>query len=372
VTDQTSTFKTVMRGYDPAEVDRRLEELTAAVTSLTQQRDGLASRVQELHEASSGSPEPPGFEHLGARVGQILSLAETEAIDLRDRARDEADARAALVHQAAGQARKEADVYAARVRGEAESAAGRIEEEARKAADEHRDSAERDASVRLQEAEAVYEEQRARAAKAAADFETTLAGRRKAAEEEFTQKMAQSQARLDEANERAERIRTDAEHARAEASRDASRLIDDARHEAARIISDAKATAERVRADSDRELSAASQRRDSINAQLANVRQMLATLTGTAAMPLAAFGADDDDHEGQAGEPEQAGEPAGPAATDDASADPHEADVSDEADEADEADQSDEADEADGDDAHAGETEASAKAREESLAETSG
>src|SRR5215208_6198347 len=134
-----------MRGYDPAEVDRRLEHLTAEVTSLTQQRDGLATRVQELHEASSDSAEPPGFGHLGARVGQILALAETEARELRD------------------QAREEADVYAARARSDGDSAAALIEEEARKAADEHRDSAERDASVRLQEAEAVYEEQRARA-----------------------------------------------------------------------------------------------------------------------------------------------------------------------------------------------------------------
>ena len=50
-----------------------------------------------------------------------------------------------------------------------------------------------------------------------------------------------------------------------------------------------------MRADSERELAAASQRRDSINAQLSNVRQMLATLTGTAAMPLTAFGADEED-----------------------------------------------------------------------------
>ena len=59
MTDQNSTFKTVMRGYDPAEVDRRLDELTAAVTSLTQQRDGLATRVQELHDTASGTSEPP-------------------------------------------------------------------------------------------------------------------------------------------------------------------------------------------------------------------------------------------------------------------------------------------------------------------------
>jgi hypothetical protein len=199
------------------------------------------------------------------------------------------------------------------VRSEAEAKAARIEEEARKAADDHRDSAERDASVRLQEAEAVYEEQRARAAKAAADFETTLAGRRNAAEDEFTQNMADSQARLDEASQLAERTRTDAEHSRVEATREASRLVEEARQEAARIIGDAKATAERVRGDSERELAAASQRRDSINAQLANVRQMLATLTGTAQMPLTAFGADEEeDHaadpvEGDAGDaPEDA------------------------------------------------------------------
>ncbi|MGA9750116.1 MAG: hypothetical protein WBQ50_21905, partial [Nocardioides sp.] len=37
---------------------------------------------------------------------------------------------------------------------------------------------------------------------------------------------------------------------------------------------------------SDRELAAATQRRDSINAQLANVRQMLVTLTGSAPVAL--------------------------------------------------------------------------------------
>ena len=41
-----------------------------------------------------------------------------------------------------------------------------------------------------------------------------------------------------------------------------------------------------MRADSERELAAASQRRDSINAQLANVRQMLTTLTGAAPVAL--------------------------------------------------------------------------------------
>src|SRR5262249_29005729 len=154
---------------------------------LTQQRDGLAARVQELHDAASSPSEPPSYEHLGARVGQILTLAETEADELRQRVQEETEAHRTSVNESSAQVREEADQYVTRVRSEADSQAARIVEDARKAADEHRDSAERDASVRLQEAEAVYEEQRARAAKAAADFETTLAGRRQAAEDEFTQ-----------------------------------------------------------------------------------------------------------------------------------------------------------------------------------------
>ena len=54
-------------------------------------------------------------------------------------------------------------------------------------------------------------------------------------------------------------------------------------------MNEAKTTAERIRADTERELAAATQRRDSINSQLANVRQMLATLTGTAPFSLTGF-----------------------------------------------------------------------------------
>ena len=48
------------------------------------------------------------------------------------------------------------------------------------------------------------------------------------------------------------------------------------------LVAEAKTKAERIRGDSERELAAATQRRDSINAQLSNVRQMLAALGGVA------------------------------------------------------------------------------------------
>jgi DivIVA domain-containing protein len=289
VTDSTE-FRTVMRGYDPGEVDLRIDELSAAVTTLTQQRDGLAARVEELHAASASPAEPPSYEHLGARVGQILSLADDEATELRSKVQEEADAHRGAAEQYSTSVREEADRYSANARSQADAESSRIIEDARKAADEHRDGAERAASVRLQEAEAVYEEQRARAAKSAADFETTLAAHRQAPEEEFTQKMAAAQARLDEASEFADRTRAEADAARAQAAKEAGRLAEEAREKAEQIIGEAKASAERIRADTDRELAAATQRRDSINAQLANVRQMLATLTGTAPFSLTGFG----------------------------------------------------------------------------------
>ena len=63
------------------------------------------------------------------------------------------------------------------------------------------------------------------------------------------------------------------------------RVVAEAEERASAVVREARATADRIRAESDRELAAVSQRRDSINAQLTNVRQMLATLSGTNAGP---------------------------------------------------------------------------------------
>ena len=66
-----------------------------------------------------------------------------------------------------------------------------------------------------------------------------------------------------------------------EAEEKIARMLADAEERSTTMVSEARASADRVRAESERELAAAAQRRDSINAQLSNVRQMLATLTGT-------------------------------------------------------------------------------------------
>ena len=62
----------------------------------------------------------------------------------------------------------------------------------------------------------------------------------------------------------------------------AEHLLQNAQAQADQIVSEARDHASRLREESDRELAAASAQRDSITAQLCNVRQMLATLGGGA------------------------------------------------------------------------------------------
>jgi vacuolar-type H+-ATPase subunit H len=68
--------------------------------------------------------------------------------------------------------------------------------------------------------------------------------------------------------------------------------VETAQRQAEDIVADANAKADRVRSESERELAALTNRRDSINAQLTNVREMLATLTG-AAVAAATLPSDD-------------------------------------------------------------------------------
>jgi hypothetical protein len=290
--DPGTTFEVVRRGYEPMQVNRRLEELTAAVAQANAQRDALAARLdaveRERADAEAAPPQQvtaPTFEDLGARVGQILTLAYDEADDLRRTAYQEISAARQQLDDDTTRTRDEADRYAAETRSAAETEAARIVEDARRTADERLDNAERDAAARIQEAEAIYEEQRAKAVQSAADFETTLAERRKVAEEEFQRQMEQVERRLNEAKQTLETAQADAAQTEASAKVEASNLVRAAEEQATSIVEDAKSRATRMRAESDRELAAATQRRDAINAQLGNVRQMLATLTGSVTAP---------------------------------------------------------------------------------------
>ncbi|MDT4926753.1 MAG: hypothetical protein QOG01_4466 [Pseudonocardiales bacterium] len=296
MTEHTATpFKSVRHGYDPAEVERHVADLSRAAAEAQERADDLAGEVQRLSKAAEEAkqvqakavkpmpPAEPSFHDFGKRVGRILAMAEEEAEEMRSAVVAEVDSRLAEADETAASARAEADKYAQETRAAADEHAAKVIEDAKRNADQMADESERMAIARSGEAEALYEEQRARAAKAAADFEQTLAERRDKAEQMFQERTELSEKELESARNRVAKLRAEGDQLQAETARRAAQQQADAERKAEQIIADAMERADRIRAESERELSAATQRRNAINAQLTNVRQMLATLSGTTA-----------------------------------------------------------------------------------------
>jgi hypothetical protein len=246
----------------------QVEQLTAAL------EDARREATKPPIQTPSG---PPTFIDLGDHVGQILTIAEREAEQIRSAAAAEAERAQVDFETSVTAARRDADAYTLSTRTSADHEAARILEEAHRAADALLDDAHRQSSALHKEAELMVDQQKAMAGKAAADFEQTLAERRDSAEASFQERTAIAHHQFTEAQELVARLRTEGEQAHLEAIRRAARLADESEQKAEQIVADAVARAGRIRAESDREMAAAMQRRDSINAQLVNVRQMLAT-----------------------------------------------------------------------------------------------
>lgn len=292
------TFRTVLRGYDPAEVERAVTQLRQAVEQaraeaadrvvevaklrnqleqLQVQLNAQTSRIEELSTAQLNAT-PPGYAELGERIGSMLSLADREAQELLANARAQADKVTTEAQTASEKARSGAEQHAQEVISKADADAAAILENAKRQADDILDHADREATTRREEAEAVYENQRARAAEAAADFEKTLAARRDHAMADFAEQMRASEAALARAADQQNAMQVEAERTLADAKAQAAAIVKEARDQAGALVDEARLNADKIRRESERELLATTSRRDAITAQLANVRQMLATL----------------------------------------------------------------------------------------------
>jgi hypothetical protein len=332
MSDSSVSFRSVLRGYDPVQVDhhvnelaqstaavwqesaertRQVNELTAENRQLRSELEGVAERARVLEEARRESEEPT-YTGLGERIGSVLTMVDTEVYELRTRAHADAANTRALADEAALATREEADQYARDTRGAAEDEAARaleetrqraesfledarqqaesLREDARREAESLRDEADRQvmarqdadrqAMARREEAENLYEQARAKAAAAAVDFETTLAARREASALEFGAQVTAAEQQLAAVRLRSEQVRSDSERAQQEAASKIAEQLEQATARAQSVVAEAKAKAERIRDNSERELAAATQRRDSISAQLSDFRHELAELGG--------------------------------------------------------------------------------------------
>ena len=332
--DSTVQFSIALRGYDRAEVDQHVNQLAKDSGAIWQEAAERALQVSQLEEANRHltceveritrsaraleeaqmQAEAPTYEGLGARIISILALADQEARELRARAQADAANDRALAEESALATRQDADDYAmktqsanddqsARTLSEAQQQAESLLANARQRADSlvndartradsladdvdrqarARQDADRHAMVLREEAEAAYERARANSAAAAIDFETTLAARRDSTALEFAAQVAAAEQQLAAVRLRSEQARTESERAQQEAEAQCARMLEQSTTISEALVAEAQAKADRIRVHSERELVAATQRRDNINAELSVVRRDLAALGGVA------------------------------------------------------------------------------------------
>ena len=321
-------FRRVLHGYDPAQVDQHVNQLSQESAAVWQEAAERTLQVNKL-EAANGQLKgevkrhaqrahvleevqmeaaTPTYEGLGERIISILTLAGEEAIELRTRAQADAVSQHALAYESALATRQDADDYAMATRNATDDEAARILEDTRQHADsllndakdqgngllndarQHADSllsdadrqamarqdADHQAMARREEAEAAYERARASSAAAAIDFETTLAARRDTSALDFAAQVTTAEQQLAAVQLRSEQIRHDSEQAQQAAAAESAQQLEQATAHAQILVAEARAKAERIRENSEHELAGATERRDHINAQLSIVRRDLA------------------------------------------------------------------------------------------------
>jgi cell division septum initiation protein DivIVA len=282
-----SGFDIVLRGYERKQVDQYLARISADRRAAAQRIGALERRVEELHvefqdAQGQGGEAEPSYAGLGARVEKILRLAEEEAQDLRAEALGLAEQAGKAAETTAAQVRAQAEQDGRAHREQTRQEAAKLLEGARKEAAQVRAEAANEAAAKRDEAEGVLETANAKAAQAAAEFEVSLARRRDHVERDFASRQEAAERHLTQTSEQADQLRLQAQQLRDEAERRSRQLLETAQRQAEDITTEARAKTERARREAGRELATLTHRRDSINAQLSNVREMLATLTGAA------------------------------------------------------------------------------------------
>jgi len=285
---QVPEFTTVRRGYDQTEVDSKVGDLVAAANRSKAEADKLREqlslhqgRIAELETAVTQRSDP-SLTDIGDRSQRIFAMLDEEVSQIRANALNEADKMIQSAQREATDTCQQADTYAATVRAQAEQdATARLTDASAKAEDVIA-SADQAARAKAGEAQAAYDQQRVRIATMAGDFEQWLADRRDQSENEFTARVKEQEAAIAGAEQHRALIETEAERYKQAQQAESDAILTEAQTQARQIVKEAGIAADQVRRESERDLDATMARKDAITAQMASLRQMLAsTLTGT-------------------------------------------------------------------------------------------
>jgi DivIVA domain-containing protein len=159
-------FQTALRGYDRAQVDSFVQDLTTQLAAMRR-------RVEEAERAAAAAKNapPPSFEHLGAEAARVLAQAGSSATLLIEEARgrgkaivEEAEAQATELIKQAEQRAAEIDGEARQTLAEAADARDRILADTEKEAEQLRARVEEETGAALEEARKAAERIRIEAA----------------------------------------------------------------------------------------------------------------------------------------------------------------------------------------------------------------
>src|SRR5664280_36671 len=155
MSDYSVSFRSVLRGYDQAQVDqhmnelaqaaasawqeatehtRQIKDLTAANSQLKSEAESHAQRARVLEEAQIEAAAPT-YTGLGERIGSVLTLVDSEINELRIRSQADAANSRALADEDALVTRQDADRYAMEAHSAADDEVARMLEDARAQAD---------------------------------------------------------------------------------------------------------------------------------------------------------------------------------------------------------------------------------------------
>lgn len=270
------SFRTVFRGYDPAEVAAFLSELAAEITELRSQRDRLAARLGELGARDLRAE----FEAVGREVAEVLEAARSAAETIRERAAaDAARWRSEALAEAEAE-RRSARADAEQLRSDAWTTSSQLLEQVQREAEALRTRAERDALTILGEAE--REAHRLTAA-ARREADETLRSARMEAE----RLNVEANARHDEIIETARR--------QAEAAQERARALEQRRDELLRELESVKATLTRMEGELD-------QRREHLGLSAAPPEPSVRVVPGPAPRPSPSIVTPEDGEDWEPGE----------------------------------------------------------------------
>jgi hypothetical protein len=281
-------FTAARRGYAPEQVDRALVALTAQRDEAWQRLSWLGAQIRELEavleatrKAAAEAPEPD-YGTLSEQAADLMAIADNEARQVREKAERFAEDTRDETYQAGQEQQAEAAAYATATRAEADQAARRTEERTRAEAEKLRGEADAEARTIRDTATAAAAQIRVAAAEAGEQAESTLAERRRDADERFAAEEAAAAAEDAKISQAAERRLKEADQHRESVLGLVKQIDTDAQAKADRLVEQARREGDKIDTASAEERAEFDKRLETVQTHLDHIKGTLASLTGKA------------------------------------------------------------------------------------------